>query len=327
MSGNTVSSAQTLTAGIRAEFSDTYSRSYGGVQERLSSVAEFIPSDKRTERYAYYESAPHWSIWNDGANIRSKSFKDATWTVSNRSFGIRVEWNRDDRRDDQTKSLLTRVKDAATSGPLLHERVIFQMMTGATDTDLLPSVPNAADGSALYSSSTRFGASSGNLLTGSGVAAGPAIVTDFFSVMSQFASFQDTEGQPLWDPSVLDGGVVIYFKPANEKVFTEAFLQTIHSYANSTSNAGVSNVIQAAAKKVTLVATPRVTDNDWYAFLRQPTRKPFIVQERDPVTEKIVMYDDSMDAGVLASKVEFAQWDARFGYGIATPYATIKVDN
>ena len=22
-----------------------------------------------------------------------------------------------------------------------------------------------------------------------------------------------------------------------------------------------------------------------------------------------------------------AQWDARFGYGIATPYATIKIDN
>lgn len=327
MSGNTVSSAQTLTAGIRGEFTETYARSYQGVTERNASIAEFVPSDKRLERYAFYNSAPHWSIWRDGDPIRSKAFGDATWTVTNRSWGIRTEWNRDDRRDDQTKSLLTRVRDVAQSGPLVHERVLFQMMTGATDVDLLPAVPNAADGSALYSSSTRFGASSGNLLTGTGVASGPAIITDLFSVFAQFAAFQDTEGQPLWDPSDLDKGFIVYFKPANEKVFTEAVHQTIQAYANSTSNAGVSNVVQAAAKKITLVPTARITDNDWYVFLRDPKRKPFIVQERDPVTEKIVMFDDSMDAGVLATKVEFAQWDARWGYGIATPYATVKVDN
>lgn len=327
MSGNTTSSTNTIVAGIRAEFSDTYARSYTGVQERMGAIAEFIPSDKRLENYAFYESAPHWAIWNDGEEIRSKSFKDATFSVRNRSWGIRTEWNRDDRRDDLTKSLLPRVKDVAMSGPLVHERVLFQMMTGATDTDLLPSIPNAADGSALYSSSTRFGAPLGNLLTGSGVASGPAIVTDLFSVFSQFALFQDTEGQPLWDASDLDKGFIVFFSPANERVFTEAVHQTIQAYANSTSNAGVSNVVQAAAKKITLVPTARVTDNDWYVFLREPRRKPFVVQERDPITEKIVLFDDSMDNGVLATKVEFAQWDARFGYGIATPYATIKVNN
>ena len=329
MAGNTVSSTSTLAAGIRAEFADTYARSYAGIQERNSSIAEFIPSDKRTETFAYYESAPHWAAWRDGETIRSKPFKDKSWSITNKSYGIRTEWNRDDRRDDQTKSLLTRVRDAASSGALLHERILFQMMLGSTDTDLLASVPNAADGAALYSASARFGHADGNILSGGGVASAAAVSADYFTIMARLALFQDTEGQPLWDPSVLEAGTTIYFGTANEKVFTEAFLSAIHSIGanTATSNAGISNIIQAGAKKVTLVPTPRITDNDWFVFLKNPTRKPFVVLERDPVVEKIVMFDDSMDGGVLSTKVEFAQWDARYGYGIATPYATVKCNN
>lgn len=329
MPGMNVISSATLVAGIRSEFVPTYERMYKGIQDRLAPMVKFVPSDKASETFAWFESAPAWKIWRAGESITSKPFKDSSFTVLNRDWGIKLEWRENDKNDDQTRSLMTRAREAGSSGPLLHERVLFQMLQGSTDNDLLPSVPNAADGSSLFSSSTRFGATGGNSLTGSGVASGPAIVLDFFRAKAQLQKFKDTESQPLWDPSVFDAGFVVYFNSDNERVFTEAFRQAIQAYANSTSNAGVSNLPQASGLNVTLVPTQRITTDDWFVGLKgcPDGKQPFVILERQTPRELTALVGDNNSDSARNTKVESIQWDARFGYGIATPYALVRLDN
>jgi hypothetical protein len=321
------SSPGTLSAGLNDAFFDTYRPSYKAMQARLSAIAEFIPSDKEQERFAFYESAPHPAIWRRGESIRHKNFKDQTWTVPNRDWGIAIDWHRNDREDDQTRSLRPQAESAGQMMANLDERVIFQVLQAATDTDLLPSIPTGADGSALCVTSTRFGASGGNTVTGSGVAAGSAIATDFHAAVARMMQFQDTEGQPLWDPGIFDQGFLVIFNSNNLKVFNEAFLQQVTALGPNTaqSNAGVSNIIVAGGFKVQMWATPRITTNDWWVFALGAPKKAFVVLERTPVE----MYERTMDNSDSAkeTKMEGLYWHKRTGYGVATPYQVVKVDN
>ena len=164
------SSPGVLSAGLQDAFFDTYTPAAENNKARLSRIAEFIPSDKEQERFAFYESPPHPAIWRDGESVRRKGFKDQTWTVPNRDWGIAVDWSKNHRMDDQTHSLRQQAEGAGLNMALVDERALIQIITNATDTNILPSIPNAPDGSALFVTSTRFGASGGNTVTGSGVA-------------------------------------------------------------------------------------------------------------------------------------------------------------
>ena len=53
---NPIESSQLLTAGLRAEFSNTYRRSYEGTLARVGRVMDLgIPSDKLTEIFGYFK--------------------------------------------------------------------------------------------------------------------------------------------------------------------------------------------------------------------------------------------------------------------------------
>ena len=125
--GQIVVSANTLTAGIRSEFANTYKASYDVVKTRLANVMELgVPSSRLTELYAYYESAPQARLWTRGDAIPVDEFSSVQFSVTNRDFGIRIEWQVQDREDDQTRSLMERARDAGRSFAQLPERVLFQ---------------------------------------------------------------------------------------------------------------------------------------------------------------------------------------------------------
>lgn len=329
---NPVIAGASFAPGLKTEFLRTYYRQYDGIKEELARVMRLgIPSDKDQERYFFWESAPHIKRWIRGTVMSSKAFRGITYTATNYEWARSVDWHFADEQDDQTSSLVTQAKQLGTSFAILEERVYFQILTGATDFDLLPAVPTAPDGQNLFSttsdgSTARFGATSGNSLTGTGVTAS-ALETDFFSVIAQFKLFQDTEGQPLWDKRTLDAPITIMYATtgALELAFSQVFQREItHSVVSST-GAGVSNVIKARGVQVRLVGTQRLSGNSWYATLEGVDVKPVFSQLRQSPAELNQDFPNS-DA-TRNTGFKGIGFYGRMGFGVSTPYASIKVTN
>jgi len=325
-----VIAGQSFAPGLRTEFLNTYAALYDGIKGGLSKVMRLgIPSDKNQETYFFWEAAPHVKRWIRGNTMPSKNFKGISYVAPNYEWAQSIPWHFADRQDDQTRSLPDQARKMGKSFALLEERVFFEMVTGSAS--LLPAIPNSADGKALFSTTgadggARFGATGGNSLTGTGVTVA-AYQDDFLGqLMPQWRKMQDTEGQPLWDENTLDGNVRIYFAAgANEENFKKCFAQGIVHSVLSATGAGATNVILDAGYKVKAVPTQRLTGNSWYGFLEDADVKAIFSQLRQPVSEIIATFENS-DMTRATGKELFAMW-ARFGFGIGTPYAAIKMTN
>lgn len=325
-----VSNVELLVRGLRTEFDQTYSRMVKGVEAQLSRVMDLnIPSDKLSEIYGYYETAPHWKRWNRGEEIPRAGFRSRNFEVLNHDWGLAIDWHDNDEQDDQSKGLVSRVRQGAMDAALLAERVFFQILTGGTDNNLLPAVPTAPDGANFFattaSSSARFGATGGNSLTSSGISTPALIQADFFAAWSQFRKFLDTDSQPLFPASMVDRGVTIIYNVANEQVFRQAFMQTYNAqvFGANTAAAAPTNVILDSNMAVNLWSTPRITDNSWYIFLNNAPHKCVFQQVRQPPRDNL--WDMTNSDFSRRTKIKGMQWDARYGFGLALPYSAIKI--
>lgn len=317
-----VSATELLVRGLRTEFVDTYARAIKGAEPFLSKIMDLnVPSNKLSEVYGYFETVPHWKRWQRGEEIPRAGMKAKNFTVINYDWGISVDWHENDEMDDQSHSLVRRVREAAEDAALLPERVFFQILTGGTDANLLPTVPNAPDGQALFygGANTRFGAVGGNSLSTSGVSSTALIQQDFFSAYAQFRKFQDTEGQPLWPAETANRGLLILYNAANEQVFRQAFMQMF----NQGAAAAPSNVIMDSSMKIQLWPTPRITTNAWYMFMTGVNQKAVFQQVRQAPRDQM---EDMLNSDFARrTKIKSMQWDARYGYGVSLPYQCLSV--
>jgi len=332
--GTQVIAASTLTAGLRSDFADTYAKQKRTSDARLAPLMQVdVPSDQLTEYVGYFESAPHMGRWTRGKGIPSKAFASKQFTVTNKDWGHRVEWHRNDRMDDQTGTLFSMAKKAGESAATLDLRVAFQILTGAANSRLLESLPTAPDGAALFSttdgsSAARFGATDGNLLTGGGVATGAAIRADLWAALEQARLYQDTEGEPLFGDEEIEAGVTVIYGAANEAVFREAFVQgrTLAAATTATSNAAVTNTILESGLPLTLWPTQRITDNDWIVVFHGAWLKPLFSTLREPMMEEFANMESGSDYS-RESGVEYIQWHLRKGYGLNLPFGVLKINN
>lgn len=331
MPGQVVVAGATLVAGLRADFADTYQLSYEGAKARLTDAMQMgIPSDKLEEIYGYFESSPYPRRWPRGEAISRKGMGSRQFRVMNYDYGRGIEWHENDRLDDQTKSLFDQARSLGSHFATLPERVFYQILQNSTDSELLPSIPNAPDGAALYSATDgagadRFGVSGGNIVTGFSVATGASVRSGFFSAIQRMRQFRDTENQPLWSDDVVDQGYTIFFGVHNWQAFAEAFRQTLSAIAASSavSNAAVTNIVLESGLKVDLVPTQRITGNGAHVFLKGSPRKAIFQQVRAPLREAFATMDTSDQ--VRDTKIEYIQWDVREGYGVGLPYQTIQL--
>ncbi len=330
MPGSPVVAGRSFVAGIRSGFLSTYRRHYEALRDRLEMVMALgLPSTRRTETYFFWGSAPHITRWAYGQSLPVKGFKGIRFDVTNVRWGHGVEWEDDDAADDQTNSLINHARDLGRSAAYLDERVFFQILQNSTDAELLSTVPNAPDGQALFSTTNdgtndRFGASNGNLLTGTAATAGPAesdMRTDYFSARIQFRLMQDTEGQPLFDYGAVDGPAVIIMAADNEDIAAAAFQRSVIPE----SSAGVSSEIKAASKTPTIWVTQRVTTDDYFVGLQDVENKAVFMQEREAVSESPANETNSD----LARQQDrhYIRWKLRRGYSVATPYGLVQVNN
>lgn len=321
-----------LANGLRTEFADTYTSVRNRQADgRLGMVMDLgIGATNRQHEFAYFEAAPHMDYWRRGDAIPADAMGSVTFTTKVYEWARRLSWSKFDRKDDQTRSLMEAAGMVGQSAALLPERFFFDLLQGTTT--LLPGVPNAPDGAAFFATTAggaaRFGASSGNLLTGTGVATTATITADYYSALEQFLLFQDGKGQPLLSADRVAAGVLIIHAAADLDVFEAAFLQKRQGRLMGT-DAGTtpSNVIQDASRNVELWASPRLATGDWYVFLKDPPKKPTFLLNREGVQEFSCLEGDNNSDHVRNTGQEYQQWETRQGAGIALPYGAIKVNN
>jgi phage major head subunit gpT-like protein len=322
---NPVMSQATLAAAVRNTFSKTYDPMIQVSTERLRPVMDLgLPAKARTETFAAYESAPYLEYWPYGETIPQGNFKSFSWQVTCRRFGKRVSWNEDDRKDDQTQSLMKRVRTLGTNAGIRHERAFFDLLQ-ATANYLPTGSVNAPDGAALYATTAggaaRFGVTNGNLLAGNGVGSVAVIHQDYYRGIAQALQFLDTEGQPLIDEAVIDQGVTLVHGAANLEIFERSFSQNVVQG----SSAGISNIVKDAMRRTKLWPTSRIADNDWYLFFNGVDLKPIAHLELESLQT-----DDATRANsdfVRDRGEEYFQAYARDGYTINIPYGTVKINN
>jgi hypothetical protein len=328
----TVIASSVLANGLRTEFTDTYLAIQNRqADSRLSMVMDLgIGATNRQHEFAYFEAAPHMAYWQRGTAIPQDNFGSVQFSVPVYTWGRRVAWHKEDRKDDQTQSLFDMARMCGQSAALLPERFFFDLITGSTGT--LPAIPLAPDGAAMFATTAgganRFGVSSGNLLTGSGVASASAILTDYYNTLEQWKQYQDGKGQPLLSDETIDAGVICIFGAANLEAFEEAFLQKRQGTVLGVGEAATpSNLVQDASRNVTLWASSRISDNDWYVFLKNPPKKPTFILDREGVQEFSSLEGDNNSDRTRDTGEEYVQWERRAGAGIALPFGAIKVNN
>jgi hypothetical protein len=326
-----------LTAGLRSEMINAYDPKYKGVSERIGSVMRLaIPSDKRQEIFGYWETAPYPGIWKRGDTLAIESFDSVQWTVVNHDWAVAINWHEDDEQDDQTQGLLQRARDAGTNFATLDERVFYQILNGAADANLLPSIPNAPDGVDLFNATdgagaARFGVSGGNIESGATLTTAAGIRAALFDAIERFGRFQDTKGQPLLNlDDVIAGGFCLFYPVAQEQLVREAVIQgrtlAIHpgtSTTDTTAAAAVTNILLESGLRFDLVPSQRMTGTTMAIFAKAVEHKAVFSLARQPLREQVWGRENS-DEGRF-KKERGIMWDARRGYGVGLPYAAIQI--
>lgn len=327
MALNPVVATEALARGLKSKFVDTYKRLVVTSEANVGMVMDLSePSDKSAELYAYFESAPHAHRWPRGEDRGTEGFRARSFEVPNYDYTCGVSWHDNDEQDDQTRSLYKQASDGGQSLALLPERVLFQYLNAATDLDLLPNLPNAPDGAALFSATdgagnARFGVTGGNTMAGSGLT-GAALRTDFFKIKGRSARAQDTKGQPLIPPEMLTSWVIIYNSEL-EEYFLEAFVQAVS--AHIAREGSYSNVALISGVKFTLWGTPRITTNNWFARPLNLPHRSLFRQVRQEIRDNIEDFTNSDHTRRTKEKSLF--WDARFGFGLGLPLDWWRVTN
>ncbi len=338
-----VMAGRSFIPGLRAELLGTYRRMYETQRARLARVMTLdLPSTRRTEFYFFWQSAPHMIRWAYGESMGESGFKGIRFNITNVRWGRAISWQADDRADDQTNSLLQQARGLGESAALLDERVFFQIMQGTSDADLLTGaggvpgnddteggIPNAPDGQSLFAttrdgSNARFGATDGNLLTGTAVTSGPTestMRTDYWTVREQFGLFQDTEGQPLFNSRDLENEAVFILAMNNWEIASQAFKRSVIPV----SSAGVSDELSAEGLSPTVWPSPYITTDDYYTGLAAAAAKAVFSQTRESINEVVATMENSDLA--RQTDEESIRFKLRKGFGVAEPYSLIRSNN
>lgn len=317
-----------LAAGLLSDFQNTYDQDFDNVQAGLSLVMDMErQSATRTTTYAYRETPPYPKRRPRGNPVDFGVMKSVSFSVTAYNYARGLAWNRDDRMDNQIGDLAADAQALGSNFASLPSSVFIEFLTGTAS--LLPAVPNAPDGVALFSAlngdgNNRFGVSGGNIYTGTGTTPTP-VRADIFGAIERMTTFQNTEGKPFFPPRADMPEHAIWFSATNQDVMAEALrADIVHSVQQST-GAGVTNLIIAGGLKLSLFPTAEITDNDIFIARGDVPVKPLFMTTREPLRSVIATEDNSDDA--RKTGVESVQFEWRGAFGANVPFGFIKVNN
>lgn len=331
---NIESLVQLLERGANARYRDAYDRHYPLQREWMAKVMDLdVPSDKSIEIFPYPLAQPHAEIWPDGQAIPEGSTSSRSFTVVNRRWGLRITLREMEVQLDQINKALSAAAQGGVSLTLIPERVRFQIMLGTADRALLPAVPNAADGAALYSATdgagaNRFNRVNGNVYGGSGVATAAAIINDFYGAEGQAQGWQDGQNQPLWGDEVFDGEVMVDIGAHNKLVAQQAVAQNfVFQTGGANQAAAPSNTLVDVGQKIRIRPTQRIAagNDDWFMWFTAVQQKALLQTLAQPLRYIFKRPETSDWCSTYACYL--LQWDMVMGFGVGEAFSTIKVDN
>ncbi len=313
-----------LTPGMKSEFGLAYQPRYDGIVKELGDVAWLdATSDKLFEVYGIVDSAVHPARWDPGRTVPSKKLGGTQFTITNRDFGRRILLPRN-FDDEQTGQLMNVARMTGMRWVLLPERIFYQYIQAGTDPDLLPAVPNSADNSALYITTTRYGVSGGNGVSQTGSTTTQSVITDLYSGVQSFRNFQDTESQPFFDVA-LTRDISVFYGTSLTLVIEQVANQALTHSVVSATGAAVSNVAMYGTINWKFVGSQRITNTRLFLFLRNlPNElRPIVRQVRKGMTAVQANWDISdytRDTGE-----PYWQFHSREGWGSANARGTIRI--
>lgn len=299
-------------------------------RKKLSAgLMDFIPSknNAREETFFFLTDPPPFERWDEGEPRSLGTFGDQSWTVPIDKWQAGVQWKRLDEEDDLTQgNLKKQARSTANKAQLVDIEVAFQILQGATDPKRLKTIPLAADGLSLFSSSRALFGANGNVVAGSGLTSVAKIHLDFFEVLGRLHNLRDTHNDLYHPSSVLDGeGITIIASDIHRQRFYEAFEATEIKSGNTT----IPNVIKARwGGNITLWLTPRITSDDWFLSVNGMPEKPIFALERNDLGGLEQLYVDERVSDYCRNyDVRQIVYRMRKGYGVSLPLGIVKVDN
>lgn len=325
MSGTMAELSSAFTKGLQVQYERQYDIARRTMDERLKAVAGMTTSDGQSEKYHIWNTVPRLARWRPGQAIPSGGFDGVQFEVENFEWGREIVAHKNAVADDRTRSFMDGVRLLAQDKPMLIERLVFQVLKGGTDTDGLDSIPNAADGVALFSTTgadgnARYGVTDGNLLTRTGTAVADRR-TDYYRALQQWLQMQDPSGRPLISEQAIEqAGVLIMFPASALETFEEAFVQKLGTTPSAAS--APSNPIKDAQRKLVLWPTQFLTGSSFYVQLMIDSA--LFVQDREAMTIATADINNS-DRARREGKLAF-QASTRLGIGVKHAFPIIKVN-
>lgn len=322
---------------VLQNFDAAYEQKVVLVQQLAGAIVDEWPTVRPTETYSYLETAPYMARWNVGDSRSASAFRGVKWSVDTYDYQSKVTWHRNTDQDHQgrrnikSKSMMT-ARNAANT----KIRLMSQTVEGRSDPDLLPdfAIPTAPDGAAPFAAqaegTARFGAIGGNIVAQTGTT-GQMIRDDYFTSITRFLSFLDTEGKPLWDPDMIREGFTIMYPKELIKGMAEAFqwARPTHSddptFAAPTVATAPTNLAQDFNVSVNAFMNPYLTDaSKWYIFLNGTLGiLPFFLGVQQPLQFDI--WDRANSDRARDEKLEGVGVDARYSFGCGPMYGSIQV--
>lgn len=341
MPANAINVGPLLTPGVLATFDQQFARRAEALQKQMGEMMQLaVPSNGRWEIYAAAKTAPHAARWRPGNKASYKGFGSFQYAVENLVWESGSYIDQDDAEDDRLGIATRRAQDSATSLAELPYRIYSQIIASTTNPDLLPTIPNAPDGSALFSTSStfwpngyRFGISTGNIYTGSGVASAATVLDDFFGAVQRFGAFLDIEGLPLHSLEQLQtAGFDVMYPMELHKTFLDAFkaaqqvivVQNVAGTENVAAQT-IDNTMRTSGINVTLHPNALLSGVDWYVSARGARVKPIFEQMREG--QFMGYFDRTNSKEMHDSRLVAWHWQGRSGYGVNMPEGLIQVNN
>ena len=318
-----VNASSTQTAGILADYQDVWMETRRAMDSRIGEVMEMdAVTNARTNTRAYFEAAPHMRYQPYADPVVEQAMDSKSFSITNYIYSIEIPYSRWDMEDDQTGSLVKAVRMAGRDGGLNPERGLLDLIGNTTN--FVPVVPNAADGNAAFYASTRWGQADGNSITvTSWSASGPATRGAIWTAYKQFVGMQDVHSQRAHPDDVLRNPLLIFGSSEDADVIYEALNMGLVAYANSTSNAGVDNVLPKRLRFEDPWLTPSISTGTMYVFLTGTPQKAFLMQDRSPI--QMWDFNETNDPEAARSGRYSFVANQRLGFGVGLPLNAVKI--
>lgn len=325
-----VNFTKSLQAGVQKALADTWKVEAPKFRDEWQALVRFLPPvNIRSADYAFKESIPFPNYWGYNQHRQYDTLRDRQITVHLFPYQLSIPWNRFDAEDDQIGDLLEHIQSGIRGYMELPYNFVSEYLNASAD--ILPSVNNAYDGVALYSTvdgdgNDRFEVSNGNIYSGSGVTTEAAFMADLVAVQRRFLQFRAPNGRPIFtEKDVSYDKLVVVAPPAMNGLLLQVSKQEFILGSGINNNAE-SNYLKGTFR---YQINPFLTDsNDWFVFVEHPRMKAFAYRgaNADKDIFSIIANSENSD---YARDTGQNTWHSDMRAGIAPyfPASSCKVSN